>query len=222
MNELIFFATFIITLILALFAFHFGRNYLFAFMGAIATLTFFLAPMVTEMFGFAFSMSELFYAVLFFTTDMVSEHYGKREAHALIWAAVLLSVTIAVLTSISTLLTPHSVDFIQPHIKAILQISPRLLFAAFVMFVIEQHFDIWIFHKLKQKTEGKKLWLRNIFSTSTTQLIDVLTFYPLAFYGVYTNLLELMIVAYIFKITMALLDTPFIYFSHKFKPKYLA
>lgn len=221
MNELLFFAIFVVVIILALFAFRLGRNYVFAFIGTIATLTFFLAPMVIVMFGFAFALSELFYAILFFTTDMISEHYGKKDAHSLVWLAVLVSVTIAVLTSVATIFTPHTVDFIQPHIEAILRISPRLLGAAFIMFIIEQHFDIWAFHKLRQKTKGKKLWLRNILSTGTTQLIDVLFFYPLAFYGIYENLIELMIVAFVFKILMAMLDTPFIYLSYRFKPKEL-
>ena len=221
MNEFLFLITFILTIALALFSFRLGRNYVFAFIGTIATLTFFLAPMVTVMFGFAFAMSELFYAVLFFTTDMVSEHYGKKDAHSLVWVAVLVSVTIAVLTSLAIALTPHSVDFIQPHIRAILEVSPRVLIAAFVMFVIEQHLDIWLFHKLKDKTKGAKLWFRNILSTSTVQCVDVLIFYPLAFYGVYENLGELMIAALVFKILLAFLDTPFMYLSRRLKPKEL-
>ena len=173
------------------------------------------------MFGFAFAMAELFYAAIFFTTDMVSEHYGKKTAHGLVWLVVIISLTIGVLTSLATYLTPHSVDFVQPHIIAIMKIAPRILIAGLIMFIIEQHLDIWLFHKIREKTKGKKLWLRNIFSTTTTQLIDVLIFYPLAFYGVYENLTELMIAAFIFKLLMATLDTPFIYLSHKFKPKEL-
>lgn len=206
---------------MALFAFRLGRNYVFAFMATVGTLAFFISPMVISLFGFAFALMELFYAALFFTTDLIAEHYGKRDAHSLVWLAVVVSVVIGVITSISVVLTPHEVDFIQPHIKAILEIAPRVLLAAFVMFIVEQHFDIWLFHKIKQKTQGKKLWLRNICSTSTTQLMDVLVFYPVAFYGIYSNLIELMIAAFVFKVLLALLDTPFIYLSRKFKPKEL-
>lgn len=219
MNEILFFITFIATLVLILAAFRMGRKYIYALIATIGTLAFFLAPMVVTLFGLAFALSELFYAALFFTTDIVSEHYGKKDAHGIIWLAVVVSVTIAIFTTVATVFTPHSVDIIQPHIEAILKISPRILLAAFVMFVIEQHFDIWLFHKIKAKTKGKKLWLRNTLSTGTTQLIDVLTFYPLAFYGVYPNLIQLMVVAYVFKLVLAGLDTPFIYLSHKFKPK---
>ena len=222
MNELLFISTFIFTLVLALFAFRLGKKYVFAFIATIACIALFVAPIVTSLFGFAIVLVEVFYAGIFFTTDLISEHYGKKEAHSLVWLAVIIMVTFSIISSLAVLFTPHAVDIIQPHIKAIMDVAPRFVLAAFVMFVAEQHFDVWIFHKIKEKTKGKKLWLRNMLSTSTTQLIDVLIFYPLAFYGVYSNLLELMIVAYVFKLLMALLDTPFIYLSHKFKPKELS
>ena len=218
MNELLFFATFLLTLALSLLAFRLGKKYVFAFIATIGCIAIFVAPMVTTLFGFAIVLFELFYATIFFTTDLVAEHYGKKDAHSLIWLAVLVLVTVSILSSLALMFVPHAVDTIQPHVKAIMEVSPRLIVATFLMFVLEQHFDIWFFHKIKKKTKGKKLWLRNILSTSTSQLIDVLLFYPLAFYGIYSNLIELMIAAYIFKVLMSLLDTPFIYLSHKFKP----
>ncbi|MBT3864900.1 queuosine precursor transporter [Candidatus Peregrinibacteria bacterium] len=221
MNELLFFATFLFTLALALLAFRLGKSYVFAFIATIGCIAIFVAPMVTTLFGFAIVLFEIFYAVIFFTTDLISEHYGKKEARSLVWLAVLVLVTVSVISALAVMFVPHAVDTIQPHVKAILEISPRLIMATFLMFVIEQHFDIWFFHKLREKTKGGKLWLRNILSTSTSQLIDVLIFYPLAFYGIYENLLELMVAAYIFKVLMAFLDTPFIYLSRRFKPKEL-
>ena len=218
MNELLFFTTFLLTLALALLAFRLGKKYIFAFIATVGCIALFIAPMVVSVFGFAIVLFEVFYAAIFFTTDLVAEHYGKKDAHSLIWLAVLVLVTVSILSSLALMFVPHAVDTIQPHVKAIMEVSPRLIVATFLMFVLEQHFDIWFFHKIKKKTKGKKLWLRNILSTSTSQLIDVLLFYPLAFYGIYSNLIELMIAAYIFKVLMSLLDTPFIYLSHKFKP----
>lgn len=215
MNELIFFTTFIIMLLIGLFAFRLGKSYVYAFMATVASLMYFMAPMVTDMFGIAFSMSELFYAVLFFMTDLAAEHYGKKDAHGIVWLSVIITVTLTAVSSLSLALTPHSTDFVQAHLKAALNISPRLVIASFVAFIAEQHFDIWLFDRIRRKTNGRKLWLRNIGSTSATQLIDVLVFYPLAFYGVYENLTELMITAAIFKLAMALLDTPFIYLGKK-------
>ncbi|MFA7681468.1 MAG: queuosine precursor transporter [Candidatus Peribacteraceae bacterium] len=217
MNLLLFILTLLTTLSLALLSFRLGKSIFFAYIGAIGTLTFFLAPMVVNMFGFPFAMMEIFYATIFLSTDMVAEHQGSKEARMIIWVAVVVGLTIGLVTQLAILFIPHSSDFVQPHIKALLAISPRILIASFIMFIVEQHFDIWFFHKLKMITGGKRLWLRNNLSTMTSQLIDVLGFYPLAFYGVYENIFQLMIAAYVFKVCMALIDTPFMYLSHIIK-----
>ena len=41
--------------------------------------------------------------------------------------------------------------------------------------------------KLKVRTEGKQLWMRTIGSTIVGEACDTLIFYPLAFYGAWSN-----------------------------------
>ncbi len=129
-----------------------GRVYLYAYVATMGTITFFLAPMVVNMFGYAFSISEIFYAAMFLSTDMVSEHYGKKEAKKIIWLAAFVMIIIGILTTLVVSMNAHSVDIIKPHIQALLAISPRLMIAAFVMFILEQHLDAHIFHRIKEKT----------------------------------------------------------------------
>lgn len=220
MNILLFVSLLLTSFALSLWSFHLGRRIMFAFLGAIATLTFFVAPVIIDVFGFPFAIGEIFYATLFLSTDILAEHYGKKEARKVIWLVVIVGITISVFTQAAVMFKAHpsgliaGSEHIQTHLKAFLAISPRLLLAGFVMFIIEQQFDIWFFHKLKQRFNGKKLWLRNCLSTAVSQLIDVLFLYPLAFYGVYDNLIQLMMTAYIFKLCMALIDTPFMYLSN--------
>jgi uncharacterized integral membrane protein (TIGR00697 family) len=80
--------------------------------------------------------------------------------------------------------------------------------------LISQRFDVWFFHYLKQKTAGKKLWLRNNLSTIASQLIDSFIYQftwviaaGLSFY----EALGLALAKYIFKVFIALIDTIFIY-----------
>jgi len=219
MNILLFVGLLLCSFALSLWSFHLGRRVMFAFIGAISSLTFFLAPVVVDIFGFPFAIGEIFYATLFLSTDILAEHYGKSQARKVIWLVVIIGITISIFTQVAVMFDVHDSGLIagggeiQGHLRAFLEISPRLLLAGFVMFIVEQQFDIWFFHKLKQIFQGRKLWLRNCLSTGASQLIDVLFLYPLAFYGIYDNLIQLMITAFVFKICMALLDTPFIYLS---------
>ena len=62
--------------------------------------------------------------------------------------------------------------------------------------------------------------MRNNGSTLTSQLIDTVIFTMLAFWGVYPQKVfwSILITTYLFKALVALLDTPFMYWSRKIVP----
>jgi len=82
-------------------------------------------------------------------------------------------------------------------------------------YLFAQFIDIRIFHFWKRKTKGKHLWLRNNFSTFSSQFIDTLTVVTLlCSFGVlpWSLFSTLLISGFLFKIIIALLDTPILYF----------
>ena len=221
MNELLLIGIFFSSLIMTLIVFRMGLNYLFALLGVLGTLMFFIGPYIISIFGLAFPMAELFYAVFFFSTDLVSEYYGRKKAQQVAWAIIIISAAILPLVFIAIQIDPHQVDYLHPHLLVLVEVGPRILIVGTLFVIIEQHLDVILFHKIKKLTKGKKLWVRNMLSTSTVQTIDVLFFYPLAYWGVFPNLSELMLTALIFKLSLMFLDTPFIYLSRKFIPNSL-
>ena len=82
-----------------------------------------------------------------------------------------------------------------------------------VAYVVSQNWDVRVFHKLKEMTGGRHLWLRNNVSTMTSQALDTVIFITIAFYGV-LPVVPLIIGQYIVKLLIAALDTPFIYGLH--------
>ena len=103
--------------------------------------------------------------------------------------------------------------------KIVFGTSVRIFIASIIAYLITQNFDVWFYHFLSKLTKGKYLWLRNCGSTTTSQLIDSLVFFSIAFYGVLPNWIEVAIFGFIVKAIIALLDTPFIYLTYKVKPK---
>jgi len=82
-------------------------------------------------------------------------------------------------------------------------------------YLFAQFIDIRIFHFWKAYTKGKYLWLRNNFSTFTSQFVDTLTvlvllcsFKVLPWELFYSLLLS----GFLFKVVVAALDTPLLYF----------
>jgi uncharacterized integral membrane protein (TIGR00697 family) len=97
--------------------------------------------------------------------------------------------------------------------EIILGSTPRIVLASMIAYLISQNHDVWAFHWLKKKTEGKHLWLRNNGSTVASQLIDSVLFIGIAFAGTYPmKTIAVMIASqYLVKVVIAFLDTPFCY-----------
>ncbi len=90
---------------------------------------------------------------------------------------------------------------------------PSLILGSLIGYVVSQNFDVYIFHKLKNITGEKNLWFRNNASTILSQLIDSVLVWSIAFYGIIPDLINLILVNWIFKVIVAFTDTPFVYLA---------
>src|SRR5699024_8015256 len=89
-------------------------------------------------------------------------------------------------------------------------------------YLVSQNWDVFVFHRLREYTDGRALWLRNIGSTATSQAIDTVIFVGVAFFvapqllGIGSALpasvlLALGVGQYLLKLLIALCDTPVVY-----------
>jgi uncharacterized integral membrane protein (TIGR00697 family) len=84
-----------------------------------------------------------------------------------------------------------------------------------IAYLCAQYVDIAIYHFWKRVTKGKYLWIRNNFSTFLSQFIDTFTVVGLlCVFGVlpWSISTGLVISGFLFKVFIALIDTPFLYF----------
>ncbi|AET64708.1 queuosine precursor transporter [Methanothrix harundinacea] len=188
--------------------------------GVFASLTVLanLLAVKTISFGpFIAPAAVLVYASTFLLTDILSELFGKEKARLAVWAGLaanvvmLVSVLIALRWSASPLMDPG----LASSFDAVYGFAPRVVAASMVAYLVSQHHDVWAYHFWKEKTGGKRLWLRNNASTAASQAIDTLIFITLAFYGILPNsvLIQMMVGQYAIKLLIAALDTPFIYLA---------
>lgn len=165
----------------------------------------------------------LAYALTFFASDIYAEIYGRRAAQVLVNVAFGLNFVMLALVW-STILAPAaSSSTVAPDTCAtVLGSSTNIVIASLAAYLVSQNWDVLVFHYLRDLTGGAHLWLRNIGSTATSQLLDTAIFVGLGFYLVPLALgtgdpLPLAVVAsllvgqYLLKLAIALIDTPFIY-----------
>ena len=179
---------------------------------------FYWYPLDIKLLGnslFELSVGILPYPITFLITDLISEIYGKKRANQVVITGIFASFF-----SMGILLIANEVPAIKNSpiddetFNQVFALSPIAALASMIAYLLAQFVDIRIYHFWKNLTQGKMLWLRNNFSTFSSQLIDtVLVVGLLSIFGVLEWKLfwGLVISGFLFKIIVAALDTPLLY-----------
>ena len=139
---------------------------------------FYWYPLDLNIFGnhlFELSVGILPYPLTFLITDLISEIYGKKKANQVVITGIFASFF-----SMAILLIANRVPAIENSpiddltFNKVFALSPIAVLASMIAYLLAQFVDIRIYHFWKKLTRGKMLWLRNNFSTFSSQLIDTI------------------------------------------------
>jgi len=156
------------------------------------------------------------YALTFFASDCYTELYGKRAAQILVNVAFVMNFVLLGLLWLA-IWAPTFGDspVAQEPFAQTLGASTGVVAGSLLAYLVSQNWDVVVFHRIRDATEGKSLWLRNIASTATSQLIDTVIFITVAFLlfqGMPLGEVAALIVGqYLFKLLLVGIDTPFVY-----------
>ncbi len=218
-NEVLFLLQTVLCLGLTLAAFRLGKLYLVGWVGASIVLANIFVTKQITLFGLDATGGNVLYATVFLTTDLLSEHYSRRDAQDAVKVGLLVSVLYLLSSQLLVRYAPAAHDTVQPGMQAIFAFAPRIIFASLLAYVIAQFHDIWAYHLIWRKTGQKWLWLRNNGSTWLSQLLDSVIFTTVAFWGAFPAGVvgQIILSTYLLKVLVALLDTPFLYLSYRVK-----
>lgn len=171
-----------------------------------------ISSKIVSFWGLVIPAAIVAYPLTFLMTDIIGEIWGKEEANRTVRIGFICQIISLVLIMLSILLPVASFADNQEYFKSIMGQSFRVCTASLIAYIVSQTNDVIIFHKLKEKTNGKHKWLRNNLSTMTSQMIDTIIFITIAFIGTVPNIFVMILSQYLIKFVYALLDTPFFYF----------
>lgn len=200
----------------------YGRQGLYAVIVLNIMLSNLQGPKLTTVFGMQTSLGMIIYSGIYFATDILSERYGKREANRAVMIGFFTSIIVIAMTSISLLFLPTSdpekkefAETIHTAIATLFGFTPRFVLGSLFAYLISQRLDVFTFHYIKEKTNGRMLWLRNNASTMSSQLVDTALYSTIVWWGLFDfkTAVELALAKYVFKVIIAALDTPFIYWA---------
>ena len=122
------------------------------------------------------------YPFTFLITDIIGERWGKKAAQRAVIGGMVGQVVAILLTVLANVL-PGNNPRTDASFNAILGSNWILTIGSLIACLLSQSWDVWIFHKLRDKyiekhgsTKGGR-WIWNNVGTITSQLIDSIVFY---------------------------------------------
>ncbi|MGG1311716.1 queuosine precursor transporter [Cohnella laeviribosi] len=200
----------------------FGKNGLYAWIGAATVLANIQVVKTIEIFGIVATLGNTIYATIYLTTDLLNEKYGEKEARKAVWFGFFTLVMSMILMQMALKFVPQESDISQEALETIFGLMPRLALGSLTAYFVSQFLDVRLFSKLKKAYPGRnQLWIRNNGSSLLSQLVDTLVFASIAFAGVYSWSVwwQIVLSTYLLKFIVSAASTPVIYAARNFKFK---
>lgn len=183
------------------------------FIGALVMANIIGITKFVNLFGLIIPVGVLPYPATFLATDLISEIYGRKRANYVVFTGFVISVFILLMVTFGYYAPMATVTENPDLYEGIYGYMVRGTAASMAAYLTAQFIDVQLFHFWKKITRGKHLWLRNNFSTMTSQLVDSSAVIILTFWGSMgvVEIIQTIFYSYIFKFFAAALDTPLAY-----------
>lgn len=175
-----------------------------------------MAVKVIDLFGlFYFDAGTITFPFAYMLGDVLTELWGYRMAKRVIWMTLFCNILMVICTQIGVWLP--SPDYLAETASAynhIFTYVPRIVLGSLVGFLLGELSNAWVMERIKQKTKGKRLWVRTIGSSMVAYLFDSLPFVLIGFLGTVSthDLVMMILFQYGAKLLIeAVLGTPMAY-----------
>ncbi len=168
---------------------------------------------IVDLGPFTFDGGTILFPLSYIFGDILTEVYGYSRSRKVIWLGFVSAMLMSVTFILVGVLPPAADWHYQTAYEQILGLTPRIVAASLVAYLVGEFSNSFILAKLKLLTHGRWLWTRTIGSTLIGQIIDTALFIAIAFTGVVPGglLLTLIVSNYLFKCGVEILFTPVTY-----------
>lgn len=168
---------------------------------------------VAEVGGYAFGAGILFFPLSYVFGDVLTEVYGYARSRRVVWAGFAALLFASFMSYVVVALPPAQGFQSQGALDTVFGQTPRVVFASMFAYFFGEFTNSYVLARMKVLFKGRMLWARTIGSTLVGEGVDSLLFYPLAFYGVWSNalLLKVLVANYLLKVGWEVVATPLTY-----------
>lgn len=188
-----------------------------------------------DTFNLDMTAGVLLWPFVFILTDIINEYFGPKGVKRLSYIAVIMLVYSFIMVRIAISL--EGADFwifsgknsgisnMKNAFDSVFGQGLMIILGSLVAFLIGQIVDAFIFAQIKKKSNNRFIWMRATGSTVVSQFIDSYVVLVVAFYlgGDYSLkwVLQVGTINYVYKLVMAVILLPLLYFLHGVIDRYL-
>jgi len=206
------------------------RDFLFTILAGI----FITNAVVGELIGgkliqlgpFTMSIGIIPWPVVFLTTDLINEYYGKKGVQRLTFLTTALIIYTFILLFAGMNISASGISPVQDEqFYAVFGQSMWIIVGSITAFLASQFIDVFVFWMVRKRTGHKMIWLRATGSTVVSQFIDSFIVTGIAFWLPgklsFDDFINTAGTGYSAKLMLAILLTPIIYLGHGIIHRYL-
>lgn len=158
----------------------------------------------------SFGAGILFFPISYLFGDILTEVYGYARTRRVVWAGFGTLIFATAMTWVVLALPPAESWVGQEAMEFVFGATWRIVVASMLAYWVGEFVNSYVMAKMKIWTKGRFLWTRTIGSTIVGTGVDSLIFYPVAFWGIWTNeqVISVMLGNYALKVLWETLATP--------------
>lgn len=175
---------------------------------------------------FTVSVGVFPWPVVFLTTDLINEYFGKSGVRRL--TLVTSALIVFAFCILYAAMQVPAASFSPVTDEAFAQVfgqSMWIIVGSLTAFIVSQFVDVFVFWVLRNRMNARHLWLRATGSTVVSQLVDTFVIMGIAFWLpgklTFSQYWQTSLTNYSYKLLIAVALTPLIYAGHALIDRYL-
>lgn len=216
MNELLLFITALVSTVLVLAGWKFGKERLYSVIIVFLILISAVGGKIAVFFGHETNTGNIFYAAVFLATYFLIERFGRKEGIYSIWVGMVAVLFFSILVRITVgLIGSETTSALNEALSIAFNPLPQVALASLCAYGISQSLNVYLYLRLKDWMHGSKLWLRANISNALAQSVDSIIFFTIAFWGVAlpSGIFDLVLTGIFIKVVYMMVASPLLYLN---------
>jgi uncharacterized integral membrane protein (TIGR00697 family) len=165
--------------------------------------------------------------IVFLLTDLLNEFYGEKAVRRVSWITAILIAYCFIIVAIALSLPAKEVKGLatEEQFSTVFGQAQYVIVGSIAAFLLSQLLDATLFHRIKNRTGNRFIWLRSTGSTVISQLIDTIVVLYIGFVLpgklTWAQFAEIAPTNYLLKLCIAIILTPLIYLGHFLVKRYV-